>query len=139
MQTDVAGLKNGRAVLKTRHRAGAASGFTLVEIMIVVAIIGLLVSIVIPQWQRYRKIARVKVCVANLRQLDHAKAQWAFETRKSGGDVPIMTDLTPYIQRNETPACPADGTYDLRQVSQFPSCSLASEGHSLDDPVAQSK
>src|SRR6266540_3193690 len=75
------------------------SGFTLVEIMIVVAIIGLLAAIVIPNSVRARATAQQKVSIHNLRQIDSAKQQWALESRAPGGIVPLETDIGPYLNR----------------------------------------
>jgi hypothetical protein len=69
-------------------------------------------------------------CVANLRQLDGAKATWALENRKTGSDVPVDGDLygqQSYIR--ERPVCPADGTYVLFPVDTKPACTIP--GHTM--------
>ena len=101
------------------------TGFTLVEIMIVVAIIGLLAAIAIPNFIKARAASQRAACVANLRTMDGAKATWALEQHKTGTDVPNDNDLfgtTLYIK--EKPSCPAGGTYSLNAVDQKPSCSI---------------
>jgi prepilin-type N-terminal cleavage/methylation domain-containing protein len=75
------------------------AGFTLVEIMIVVAIIGLLAAIAIPNFVKARDVARTKTCVNNLRLIDGAKQSWATEKNKDGSDTPAESDVSAYLGR----------------------------------------
>ena len=100
-------------------------GFTLVEIMIVVAIIGLLAAIAIPSFVKARNTSQQNACINNLRQLDGAKEQWALENKKTATDTPTMTDLIgtdKYIK--VTPQCPANGAYTYGNMSTKPKCSV---------------
>jgi prepilin-type N-terminal cleavage/methylation domain-containing protein len=106
------------------------AGFTLVEIMIVVAIIGLLAAIAIPNFVKARAQSQANACINNLRQIDAAANQFALEKGKKTGDsITLTTDLTPYIKLNSVgsiPPCPANGNYVLTQVGTNPTCSLSS-------------
>ena len=108
----------------------AARGFTLVEIMIVVAIIGLLVSVAIPNFVKMRATAQSKTCVSNLRVIDHAKQTWALENRKGNGVAVAPGDIIgPTLYLKEMPKCPAGGIYDLTTVGVPPTCPIT--GHLL--------
>ncbi len=99
------------------------AGFTLVEIMIVVAIIGLLAAIAIPNFVKARETSRTNACVNNLRQIDGAKQQWALETKAAATATPTLANVTEYLQK--TPTCPSSGTYTIGAISADASCSVA--------------
>ncbi len=114
--------------MKTNQSVRQA-GFTLVEIMIVVAIIGLLAAIAIPNFVKARATSQANACINNLRQIDAAANQFALEQGKKSGDaLTLTTDLTPYIKLNSAgsiPPCPAAGSYTLAAVGSSPTCSLS--------------
>ena len=106
---------------KVRH------GFTLVEIMIVVLIIGILLAIAVPNFVKARDSSRAKSCVSNLKQIQAAKEQWAMDFKKNATDTPGTTELygsTRYIKT--TPECPSGGTYTIGTMSADPTCSVGS-------------
>ena len=105
-------------------------GFTLTEIMIVVAVIGLLAVMAIPAFAKSRARSAQTLCISNLRRIDDAKAQWAMDNRKGAGVKPRDEDLfgpASYIRTK--PQCPAGGQYDLGKVKEPPTCTV--DGHTL--------
>ncbi|HLH56838.1 MAG TPA: prepilin-type N-terminal cleavage/methylation domain-containing protein [Verrucomicrobiae bacterium] len=110
--------------IKSTHRAG----FTLVEIMIVVAIIGALASIAIPNFVRARSSAQTNSCINNLRLIDAAKHQWALENNQVSTATPGQASLTRYLGYSSTPewpVCPASGSYTINDVTTVPTCTVA--------------
>ena len=97
--------------------------------MIVVAIIGLLAAIAIPNFVRARATSQANACISNLRQIDGAAQQFALESgRKTGDSINYPTDLSIYIKlnaNNSVPGCPAGGSYTEDTVGILPTCNLS--------------
>ena len=97
--------------------------FTLVEIMIVVLIIGILMAIAVPNFVKARDSSRKNSCIANLKQVNAAKEQWAMDNKKDTGAAVVFSDLvgsTLYIKA--TPTCPSGGTYTVNTLGTSPAC-----------------
>ena len=123
-------------------------GFTLVEIMIVVAIIGLLAAIAIPSFMKARTTSQKNACINNLRQIEAGKDQYAIDVGRTNAwawanDTAAFSNLVGvaagYIKAN--PACPASSTteakgtaaravadYNANAIGTSPSCTVVGAG-----------
>jgi prepilin-type N-terminal cleavage/methylation domain-containing protein len=110
-------------------RTDRKSGFTLVEIMIVVAIIGLLAAIAIPNFMRARQTSQTNACINNLRIIDAAKQQWGLETGQVVSATPASSNIIVYMGRSGTamPVCPlGTSAYSINALSVIPQCAYYS-------------
>ena len=115
---------------RSSHRA-----YTLVEIMIVVAIIAIFLAISLPGYVKASRSTAKNVCINNLKQIDGAMDQWALDNGIQVGTLPTEgqeTEIYGYIKAGK-PRCPSGGEYTICRVNDRPQvkCSRVDEGHNL--------
>ena len=122
----------------------SSKGFTLVEIMIVVAIIGIIIAIAVPAFLRARENSRGQACQENLSKIDGAKEQYALEFKVSNGATVEFTDLTAPASASSgqgylktEPKCPAGGSYEIGAIGTAPTCSIGDNGVFIDHILPQ--
>jgi prepilin-type N-terminal cleavage/methylation domain-containing protein len=119
-----------------KNNTSRKAGFTLVEIMIVVAIIGLLAAIAIPNFVKARTTSQKNACINNLRQIDGAIQQYALEQKLAATATLGLSDCTPYLKNSVV--CPAAGpsgtsatSYGVTDCQTAPTCKIDGTTHVL--------
>jgi prepilin-type N-terminal cleavage/methylation domain-containing protein len=120
-----------------KFKTPVSAGFSLVETMVVVAILGLLAAMALPNFLQTRTVARKNVCINNLRQIDTALQQWALEQKKAGNAQVSFADISAYLKNSVT--CPTGGktfsdSYTITTVGAGPLCNKVPVSHYLPWP-----
>ncbi len=117
-----------------QHRPRA--GFTLVEVMVTVLIIGIILAVAMPSLAKARQTAQGKGCQANLKQIVGSKERWAMDNNRGPSDAPTMLELAvPGVYMKGTPICPGGGSYTINPMSDLPTCSIGGDVSSSDSHV----
>lgn len=108
-------------------------GFTLVEVTIVLAIIGIIIAIALPTWLRQREISRGTTCQENLTKIDGAVEAYATEFKlPNGAAINYPNDLldpdgsgaSNHGYLRSEPRCPSSGSYTVAAIGEAPTCSI---------------
>lgn len=119
-----------------RNKNKDKQGFTLVEIMFAIMIIGILLVIAFPNFAHARKAAQKRSCIGNLRRIEWAKDQWAISNSKPTSATPLASDLAGSFKfLVDLPTCPTDDSpYTINRVDTSPECTyLGGTVHKITD------
>ncbi|MFH0793314.1 MAG: prepilin-type N-terminal cleavage/methylation domain-containing protein [bacterium] len=123
------GGNTGKAGKTMKALRRLPKAFTLVEIMIVIAITAIVLAIALPNWLRAREHSRASACQENLTKIEGAKEVYALDHNLRNGASVALTDLfdtsgqvTGYIRKE--PRCPANGVYTANDIGEDPTCSF---------------
>jgi prepilin-type N-terminal cleavage/methylation domain-containing protein len=114
--------------MNTLRKYTGKGGFTLVEILIAVAVIGLISAVAFPQFMKARSSAAMNICISNLKRIEEGKDLWAVWEGGNQNDTPTWAELIPDYLR-KMPSCPLGGTYSINRMDADPTCTM--DGHEL--------
>lgn len=115
------------------QRQNPTAGITMPQLLVVIGVLAVVVlAVVVPNFVRAHATPSKNSCIANLKQIDGAKEQWALENKKTVGTPVDVAAVNSYLKYSIAPQCPANGTYTYNPVGKAPTCSLgATLGHTL--------
>lgn len=96
-----------------------------------VVLVSILLAIAGKNFVRARQAKSFQPCVASLRQISAAKAQWATENKKEPNETPSWEVLLGYLNHQEIPKCPEGGVYIIGDFKTTPRCSIGGVAHSI--------
>jgi competence protein ComGC len=125
--TGILGLKRVKASHGSQKGHGlAVAGIVLSAVsLVMLPIVGLLAAIAVPNFVKARESAQRSACMANMRSINDAKAQWTLENNKAAGDTVEAADIfgsAKYVR--QAPTCPAQGTYIVNPIGTNPECTV---------------
>lgn len=110
-------------------------GFTIIELLIVIAVIAVILAIAVPNYIRSREESHKNSCMFNMRQINFAIDQWVIENGITTGTVPSGSDEEDIYAflKGSRPRCPGGGIYTIHTVggAEQVTCSLSDKGHKI--------
>ena len=120
-------------LMKMRSKMQNEKGFTLVELMVVVVILGILVAIAVPIYNSVTARAQKAACISNQRMIDGAVMQWQASDVDNEGEWPTsLEELSEYFQ--ETPECPTGDNYIMPTATSGTKCSNTAHARDTSSP-----
>ncbi len=115
-------------------------GFTIIDLLIVVAVLGLLAAVTVPSFVHARGWSKQDLCINNLRYIDGAKQEWAIDNKVNPDGAPVLDDIRIYLRRDPSGrlmSCPLDlstsfsNSYTISSLTNAPACRINSTNHTL--------
>jgi hypothetical protein len=120
------------ALSRIRRSGGSLGGQGLAIAGLVTGYVGMVLvtlilpSMLLPALARAKEKAQTITCMNHLREIDQAKKQWANDHQKQATDIPVESDLAPYLgsSAGQIMKCPAGGEYQINAVGEHATCSI---------------
>jgi len=91
---------------------------------VLLVVLAALVAVSIPSFVKARNTSCQNACIGNMRHIDSAKEQWAFEQKKEDGDPIDLQGVNEFIKGAVTPVCPGGGSYRYNAIGTDPECNI---------------